>query len=203
MSSVPLRDVIVIGGSAGAVESLLKVVSGLPAHFPASVLVALHVPPWHRSELPSILTRAGHLRAEHPAHLQPLEHGRIYVAPPDHHLIVDDGRAYVWRGPKENQHRPAINALFRSAAVTGGGRVIGIVLSGALEDGATGLWWVKRHGGVAVIQDPADARFPDMPSAALATVQADYVLPSAAIPDLLVRLVASAGEPPTESATVR
>src|SRR5215475_6168498 len=138
MSPVPTRDVIVIGGSAGAVESLVAVVSRLPADLPASVLIALHVSPWQRSELPAILTRAGRLPAEHPTHLQPLEHGRIYVAPPDHHLIMDDGRAYVWRGPRENQQRPAINALFRSAAVTYGVRVVGIVLSGALDDGATG-----------------------------------------------------------------
>jgi two-component system chemotaxis response regulator CheB len=112
---------------------------------------------------------------------------------------MDHGRAYVWRGPKENQHRPAINALFRSAAVSYERRVIGVILSGALEDGATGLWWIKQHGGITIVQDPKDAEFPTMPAVAIATVQPDYVVAAAAIPDLLVQLVIPDGRPSTPS----
>ena len=118
-----------------------------------------------------------------------MEHGRIYIAPPDQHLLIGDGdRIQLWHGPKENNFRPSINALFRSAAVAYGGRVTGVVLSGALEDGATGLWWVKQMHGITVVQHPDDARFSQMPQAALEHVAADYVAPASEIGQIVADL---------------
>jgi len=166
-----------------------RVAASLPRDLPASICVAVHLAAWRRSRLADVINRAGGPSAVDPVDGQSLERGRIYVAPADHHLMVDDGHMRVWRGPKENLQRPAVNALFRSAAVTYGPRAIGVVLSGSLEDGATGLWWIKRYGGVAVVQDPADARFPSMPQQALSTVAVDFSLPVAKLPALLIRLV--------------
>jgi two-component system chemotaxis response regulator CheB len=118
----------------------------------------MHVPPWRDSLLPQILSRRGSLPAEHPAPGARIEHGRIYVAPPDYHLLLNPGdHIELWRGPKENNFRPSINTMFRSAAAAYGPRVTGVVLTGALDDGAAGLWWIKRMAGTAVVQDPADA----------------------------------------------
>lgn len=153
------------------------------------ICVTVHLAAWRRSNLPDILTRAGLLPALHPRDGQAIERSRIYIAPPDRHLMIDDGHLQLWRGPKENRQRPAVNALFRSAAVTYGSRVVGVVLSGSLEDGAAGLWWIKRYGGVAVVQDPEDAMFPSMPRQALSTVVVDHCVGVADLPPLLVRLV--------------
>src|SRR4051812_36335525 len=128
-----MADVIVIGGFAGALDALTENIASLPPPLPAAVCVVIPIPPGGRRRLPGLLTSAGTLPAVYPQNFQRLEHGHIYVAPPDHHLLIDRDRAYVWRGPKENRHRPAVNALFRSAAVTCTTRVIGVVLSGALE----------------------------------------------------------------------
>src|SRR5947209_1758280 len=113
---------VVIGASAGGLEALMQVTAGLPRDIPASLFVVMHIPPWHRSELPAILTGGGSLPAIHPANEQLIEPGYIYVAPPDQHLLVHDSRIQLWRGPKENRHRPAVNVLFRSAAVVYGER---------------------------------------------------------------------------------
>ncbi len=182
------HDIIVIGASAGGIEALQQVVRGLTPDLPASVFVVLHIPPWHRSALPEILSRSGPIPAVPASPDQPIEPGRIYVAPPDHHLLLEDGKVHVWRGPKENTHRPAVNPLFRSAAVDFKQRVTGVVLSGTLDDGATGLWWVKRYGGAAVVQDPRTAAFPDMPRNALTQVDVDYVRAASDIGPLLVEL---------------
>ena len=199
---MPTRDIIVIGASAGGISSLRNLVSHFPPNFPASVFVVVHQPAWHKSELPYLLTRAGNLPAEAPEQGQPIQHGRIYVAPPDRHLLLDRDRIHLWRGPKENTHRPSINALFRSAAVACGPRVIGVVLSGLLYDGATGLWWIKRHGGIAMAQDPDDALFPDMPRAAMQTVDLDYVAPAVQLGRQLVQIASHPGhisqQPPQE-----
>jgi len=123
----------------------------------------------------------------------PIQHRRIYVAPPDQHLLINSGdRVELWRGPKENNVRPSINALFRSAAVAYGSRVVGVILTGALEDGATGLWWVKRMGGLVVVQDPAEAEFGQMPQMALNHVPADHVAPSSGVGSILTGLVRGA-----------
>jgi two-component system, chemotaxis family, protein-glutamate methylesterase/glutaminase len=179
---------VVIGASAGGLPVLQETLRELSADFPAIICVVVHIPAWRRNLLPALLRLDGRHAIE-PVNHQPLRPGRVYVAPPDHHLIIDDGEALVWHGPKENSHRPAINALFRSAAITHGPDVVGIVLSGALEDGATGLWWIKRHGGIAIVQDPKDAQFPSMPQSALATVDVDYCVAARDLPALLAQLV--------------
>lgn len=182
------RDLIIVGASAGGIEPLQTLVSRLPPDLNAAVFVVLHVPPWHQSKLPQILSDTGPLRAEHPVPGEPIRGGRIYVAPPDYHLQVNDSHIQLWRGPKENNHRPSINAALRSAAVAYRDRAIGVILSGALEDGATGLWWIKQFGGTAIVQNPEQARFPDMPNAAIAHVDVDYVLPVEEMPKVLTQL---------------
>jgi two-component system chemotaxis response regulator CheB len=167
---------------------LKKLVAQLPHDFPAAVFVIVHIPSWRRSDLPKILTLCGRLPAKHPDSGELVRPGQIYVAPPDHHLLLDDSRVLLWRGPKENRHRPAINASFRSAATTYRDRTVGVILSGILDDGATGLWWIKHFGGIAIVQDPDDTQFPDMPSAALEHVEVDYVAPAHQIGTLIVDL---------------
>lgn len=193
------RDVIVIGGSAGSIEALTTVVSGLPEHLPAAVLVVIHVPPGGRSRLPAILTRSGPLPATHARHGEEIRPGRIYVAPPNRHLLVRHGNVELNRGPRENRSRPAIDSLFRSAARAYGPRVIGVVLSGALYDGSAGLMAVKARGGIAIVQDPEDALFPGMPRSALALVKTVRILPAATIGHELGRLSQEAAEPNGEA----
>jgi two-component system chemotaxis response regulator CheB len=188
------RNVIVIGASAGGVEALRALVSRLPADLPAAVLVVLHIPAYGGSVLPAILARAGELPAEHPAPLERLTESRILVAPPDHHLVVDGERVRITRGPNENGHRPAIDVLFRSAARSCGSRVIGVVLSGVLDDGTAGLTAIANRGGVTVVQDPTDATYPGMPLSAMEHLAVDHIAPAAEIGDLLVRLCKE--EPP-------
>lgn len=182
------RDIVVIGASSGGVEELVRVAGGLPPDLPAAVFVVLHVPEEGRSALPRILSRAGPLDAAHPEDGDPIEHGRIYVAPPDHHLLVEEGRVRLTRGPKENRHRPAVDSLFRTAALAYGPRAVGVVLSGALNDGTAGLQAVKQRGGVSVVQDPDDALFSGMPESALEYVDVDHCLPVEEISSLLARL---------------
>jgi len=180
--------IVVLGASAGGMPVLQRIVAALPSNFPAVLCAVVHIPAWRRSMLPAVLSVDSRPAVE-PVNRQPLAPGRLYVAAPDHHLIVEQGEAVLWHGPKENSHRPAVNALFRSAAVSYGPYAIGVVLSGALEDGSTGLWWIKRNGGVAIVQDPRDAQFPSMPQSALSTVDVDYCVPGDQIASLLVRLV--------------
>jgi two-component system chemotaxis response regulator CheB len=181
------HDIIAIGASAGGVEAISRIVSGLPADLPAAVLVVLHLGSGP-SALPEILTRVGALPAGHPVHGEPIRRGRIYVAPPDRHLIVSDGHLLVPRGAKENGHRPAVDVLFRSAAQSYGPRVVGVVLTGNLDDGTAGLLAIKELKGTAVVQDPAEAYYPGMPRNASENVQVDHVLPLAEIPPLLTQL---------------
>jgi two-component system chemotaxis response regulator CheB len=183
------RDLIGVGTSAGGVEALKTLVGGLPKDFPAAVCVALHLPPEAPSMLPAILSRAGPLPAAHARDGESLQPGRIYVAPPDHHLVVHGDRLRLERGPRENRHRPAIDPLFRSAARSRGPRAVGVILTGSLDDGTAGLLMIKRRGGVAVVQDPEDALFAGMPRSALANVRVDYKLPVREIPSLLDTLV--------------
>ncbi len=182
------RDIIVMGGSAGAVEGMAQIVSGLPAGLPAAVFVVVHFPAYSTSVLPRILSRAGALPAVHPRDGDPVEPGHIYVAPPDHHLLLEKGIIRLSRGPRENGHRPAVDTLFRSAARAYGNRVAGVVITGNLDDGTAGLGAVRARGGAAVVQDPEDAMHPGMPTSALNVVGADHVVPLDRIAGILVEL---------------
>ena len=183
-----LRDIIVIGASAGGFEALKKLVGGLPKDLAAAVFIVWHLPANAHGVLPSVLEKEDTLPAAHGVDGEEIKTGRIYVAPPDHHLLVEENRVRVTKGPKENRFRPAVDTLFRSAAYACGGRVIGVVLSGALDDGTAGLWTIKHRGGTAVVQDPSDAEFSSMPESALREVDVDYSVPVSEMPDLLTRL---------------
>jgi two-component system chemotaxis response regulator CheB len=184
------RDIVVIGGSAGALAALKTLLPGLPEDFPAAIFVVMHIGTTTHSVLPEILSRAGPLPAQSARDGAGFERGCIYVAPPDRHLLLDRGRIALRRGPRENLARPAIDPLFRSAAAEFGARVIGVLLSGMLYDGASGLRAIKRCGGIAGVQ--ADAPYPEMPSHALDVTDVDHRVPAAEIAALLVRLM---GEP--------
>jgi two-component system chemotaxis response regulator CheB len=191
------HDLIVMGASSGGVEALLALVALLPANLPAAVCIVLHISPEAPGLLPKILDRRSALPVAHATNDEPIRHGHIYTAPPDHHLLVEDGRLLVTRGPRENRHRPAVDTLFRSAAASYGPRVVGVILSGALDDGTAGLLAIKRLGGLALIQEPSEALFSGMPGSARRHVAVDYCLPVAELAPLLARL---AGEPAAEGA---
>ena len=182
-------SVVAVGASAGGVEALARVIAELPEDLGAPVIVVLHTGPGQRSYLPEILGRAGALPAEQAADGAALEPNRIYVAPPDHHLLLVDGRMRLVRGPHENGHRPAIDPLFRSAALAYRERAIGVVLSGALDDGSAGSAAISSLGGRVLVQDPNDATFPDMPRNAIAADHPHAVLPAADIGAAVVRLI--------------
>jgi two-component system, chemotaxis family, protein-glutamate methylesterase/glutaminase len=184
----PPRPLVVIGASFGGVEALMTLVAGLPKDLQAFVALVLHVG-HHPSILPELLSRAGPLPAVHPREGEPMKLGRIYVAPPDHHLLVGAGVLHLSRGPRENHTRPAIDPLFRSAALHWGSAAIGVVLTGELDDGTAGLAAIKSCGGIAVVQDPQEAAAPSMPASALGNVEVDHCVLLPAIAPLLVRLV--------------
>ena len=188
-SPSPHRDIIVLGASAGGVQALCEVIGSLPPNLPAAIFVVLHIAAHGRSAMPAILSRAGCLPASHPEDGEKIVPGRIYVAPPDRHLVMEDSTVCLSRNAAENGHRPAVDVLFRSAARQYGRRVIAVVMTGNLDDGTAGLALVKRLGGVAVVQDPEDADYPSMPESAIAHVEVDYVVPVANIGSLLDRLV--------------
>jgi two-component system, chemotaxis family, protein-glutamate methylesterase/glutaminase len=185
---MPGHDIIVIGASAGGVRPLRELARGLPSDLPAAVFIVLHIPSAGPSLLPSILNNSGPLLASHAISGEAIERGRIYVAPPDHHLLIERELLRVVRGPKENLARPAADPLFRSAAYSYRTRVVGVVLSGALDDGTAGLAVIKRLGGLTVAQDPEEALFPGMPRSASEKVALDHCLPVAGIARLLGRL---------------
>ena len=187
------HDIVVIGGSAGGVEALRRVCEGLPSNFPAAVFAVIHISPTSRSVMPELLSRAGSLPARHPHDEEQFHRGTIYVAPPDMHMLVRPGHVVLRRGPHENRTRPAIDPLFRSAAVAYRSRVIGVVLSGLLDDGCAGLIAIKACGGICVVQQPKDAMWPEMPRNALAHDNDDHCVTVAELPGLLSRLVR---EPP-------
>lgn len=178
--SIP-PPLVVVGGSAGAIGPLRKIIGALPREFPASVCVVIHIPEHARSAMPMVLSDAGALSAVFAEDGAPLAPGKVYVAPPAAHLLVDDGHVRLSHGAAENRARPAIDPLFRTAARAAGPRVVAVLLSGALDDGSAGTAAIRRAGGVTIVQDPAEAVFPDMPRNALATGMVSDVLPAEAI----------------------
>jgi two-component system, chemotaxis family, protein-glutamate methylesterase/glutaminase len=186
-----MAPIVAIGASQGGVDALHRLVSHLPADFPAAILIVVHVGRGP-SLLPSILNDIRRLPASHAIHGERIRPGHIYVAPPDHHLLVKDGELRLSRGPRENWTRPAIDPLFRCVAEEYGPAGIGVILTGNLSDGTVGLYEIKRRGGVAIVQDPGEAEARSMPMSALNNVAVDYCLPLAELPALLMRLVKEA-----------
>ena len=185
------HDIIVIGTSAGGLKALSAVLSSLPAGIGAAIFVVQHVAADRKSDLPRLLGDVCDLPVTHPMDREPFELGHVYVAPPDHHLLLNADTMRVIRGPQENRFRPSIDALFRSAARVFGSRVIGLVLTGYLDDGTVGLQTIKKRGGITVVQDPAEAEYPSMPKSALRYVKVDYTVPVAEAGALLTDLVAT------------
>jgi len=209
MTTGPGRDLVVVAASAGGLEPLRTLLAGLPADLPAAVLVVLHIPASGGRTLPHILNRVGALPAAAAVDGQRLMPSRVYVAPPDRHLLVHNDTVRTSRGPRQNGVRPAADPLFRSAALMGGPRTIAVVLSGTLDDAALGAATVERRGGRVVIQDPAEASYDSMPRSALATTEHAEVRPVSALAAAVVRLVgehagaATAGPAPELEAEVR
>jgi two-component system chemotaxis response regulator CheB len=194
--------IVAIGASAGGLPALQTVLAGLPPDFPAAIFVVMHLSPTSVSHLADVLNRAGPLPVTQAVNGEPIAPGHVYVAPPDRHLLVRHGWVDVSRGPRENRSRPAIDPLFRSAARAYGNRVIGVILSGALYDGAAGLLAIEARGGTTVVQHPQDAAIGSMPLSALRMVDADYILPAADIAPILAQLVQQETDLATTGATM-
>jgi len=190
---LPRRDIIVIGGSAGSLDVLGEIVARLPYDLQAAVFIVLHISPTRESSLPEILTRKGTMPAVHPTDYQPIEYGHIYIAPPDRHMLIENRHINIVHGPKENRSRPAIDPLFRSAAINYGPRAVGVVLSGTLDDGTAGLYAMKKMGAVTIVQDPAEAMYAAMPESAISNNKVDYIVRAAEIGPLLDQLVEDEG----------
>jgi two-component system chemotaxis response regulator CheB len=190
------HGIVVIGASAGGSAALIEVLGQLPEDLPAAIFIAYHMPAGALSSLARVLQSATSLPVRNAQDREEIHHGTIYVAPPDRHLLVKRGQLRVTQGPRENRWRPSIDALFRSAAVAYGPGVVGIVLTGMLDDGTAGLLAVKKCGGVTVVQEPAEAVHPEMPESALANVAIDFRLPLAEMGKAIVRLAAA---PPGEA----
>lgn len=198
MNSPATRDIVVIGGSAGSGAVLKTLMQRLPADLPASLFVTTHIPAHSPGFLAEILSSRSALPVMQAVDGQPVERGHVYLAAPDRHLLLIDGIIRLGFGPRENMVRPAIDPLFRSAALSFGPRVIGVILTGMLNDGAAGLHAVKACGGLAVVQNPVDAHADQMPLAALQTTEVDHVVAAAGLGDLLVELVNDAAGPPVQ-----
>jgi two-component system chemotaxis response regulator CheB len=190
------RDLVVIGASAGGVEVLTQVVRDLPIDLRAAVCIVLHVAPGSPSMLAKILGRAGKLPCRPARDGERLSAGVVLVAPPDHHLVIEDSHVRLTVGPRENGHRPAIDVLFRSAAEALEGRVVGVVLSGTRDDGSAGLAVIKAAGGAAIVQDPRDATYGGMPASAIANVAVDAIVPAALVGSTIAAMVMGEDPPP-------
>lgn len=180
--------IIVIGASTGGLDAIKKLVAFLPADFPIPIFIVWHMASEVQGIMPHTLNKLNTIHAAHATDKEVIKPNRIYVAPPDHHLLIEDGVMRLSHGPKENHFRPAVDPLFRSAAYTYGKRVIGIILSGGLDDGTAGLWRIKQNAGIAIVQDPDDAEVPSMPENAMRELQIDYCLPAADIAAVLVSI---------------
>ncbi len=185
------HEIIVVGASAGGVDAVPRLIASLPANLPASVFVVLHIPAVGPDLMAAIVGRNAKLEVGNAIEGETIKRGHVYLAPPDRHLQIEVGRVRLNRGPRENRHRPSIDALFRSAAEAYGPRVTGVVLTGYLDDGTAGLNRVKTRGGIAIVQDPKDAAAPGMPQSALHNVKVDHCLPLDEIGPLLIRLATS------------
>src|SRR5215472_8612275 len=185
------RDIIVIGGSAGGFEAIQDLVAGFPPDLAGAVFVTLHI--YERSEgiLPALLNRAGPLPAAHAVDGEAIRAGRIYVAPPDYHLVIAPGRVLLSHGPKENMQRPCVNVMFRSAAAVYRERVAGVLLTGLLDDGAAGLWEIQQNHGATIVQDPEEATFRSMPDSAIRGLNVQYIVRLEEMALLLSRLAVS------------
>lgn len=182
------RNIVVIGASAGGIEALKTLTESLPRDFSAAVFIVLHIPADSPNLLPLVFGKSK-LPVRSAVDRQEIEPGQIYVAPADHHLLLHGRYIELSRGPKENRHRPSIDPLFRSAAREHGNRVIGVVLSGMLDDGSAGVTAIRRAGGVCVAQDPREAFCPSMPQCAIDTGAVEYVVPLAQMPALFTKLL--------------
>jgi two-component system chemotaxis response regulator CheB len=183
------KNIIVIGASTGGVDAIKKLTADIPVDFDASIFIVWHMAPSLKGVLPHILNKQGKNFAANAVDQEEIKPGRIYIAPPDHHLLLEEGKIRVTRGPKENRFRPAVDPLFRSAAYTYGPRVIGIILSGGLDDGTAGLWLIKEKGGIAIVQDPSEAEVSSMPESAMREVNVDYCVSVTAMAPLLIKLI--------------
>ena len=188
MTGPQKKNIIVIGASAGGFDALKQIVADLPVDLDAAIFVVWHISPESMNVLPIALNRIGTLRTSLAADKEPIRFNHIYIAPPDRHLIITRKEIRVTHGPKENRFRPAVDPLFRSAALAFGPRVVGVILSGALDDGTAGLWMVKSCGGITVVQEPADAEVPSMPKSAIRHVQIDHRLAVSEMGALLASL---------------
>lgn len=186
------RDLIVIGGSAGSVVPVIRLLSALPGSIPAAIAVVVHRSPFHESQLSWVLSRRTRLSVTEPTEAEPLKHGVVYVAPRDQHMVVDHGVIRLNRDAKEHRTRPAIDPLFRSAAASYGDRVAGVLLSGMGADGVSGLIHIKAAGGLSLVQSPGEAEFPIMPDRAIHEDDVDAVLPVDALAEALA-VIASGG----------
>jgi two-component system, chemotaxis family, protein-glutamate methylesterase/glutaminase len=194
------RDLVVIGASAGGVEVLMRVVRDLPPDLRAAICIVLHISPGSPSMLAHILGRAGKLPCRPARDGERLREGVILVAPPDHHLAIEDSHVRLTVGPRENGHRPAIDVLFRSAAKAFDNRVVGVVLTGTRDDGSVGLAVIKAAGGATIVQDPDDALYSGMPASAIANVTVDAIVPSAWLATTIAAMV-EGRDPPPEART--
>jgi two-component system chemotaxis response regulator CheB len=183
-----LHDIVVVGFSAGGIGPMLRFAGGLRADFPGAVFVVHHFPSQAVSALPAILRRTATIPVAQAVDGEPVVPGRIYVAPPDYHLVFETHTVRLTQGPREHGHRPAIDPLFRSAAQAFGPRVAGVILSGTLDDGTAGLLEITAHGGLALVQDPEEADYPGMARSALRTGQVDQVAPALELGILVDRL---------------
>jgi two-component system, chemotaxis family, protein-glutamate methylesterase/glutaminase len=198
-----VRDIVLIGGSAGAIEALLHLLRTLPSDFPAAIFVVVHTSAEGSGLLDRVLSRAGGLPAQYAVHGECFYPSRIYVAPPDHHLTLGvDHNVHVRRGPRENGARPAIDPLFRSAVLGGySQRAIAVVLSGYLDDGSAGFHVLRDRGAIGIVQDPSEALAEGMPTSALNRAGADYVLPARDIGHKVLELVNGSGKAVTTKET--
>jgi two-component system chemotaxis response regulator CheB len=171
-----LRNIIVIGASAGGFNTIGEVLGGFPPDIDAAVLVVIHISRKSDSRIiAATFQRSTTLKCVVAAEGMPLKRGHVYVAPPDHHIMVEDSTIHVNQGPHENKYRPSIDVLFRSAAVSFGHRAIGVILSGLLDDGTSGMWAIKSSGGICIVQSPEEARFPDMPRSVMNKIEVDHI----------------------------